>query len=136
MLPVVSWTTSALKVVNCSEVSLNSSLWQEIKKSKLNKKILKRIMAVCGLKLSLNLYLKRLLLLEDYFGLNAPSENEKNLFFYCTPQYCLLIVTYWISTILFNINVLLISNRLHIELIIMDKLIFIIFLKKNSIKLP
>lgn len=78
-------------------------------------------MAVCGLKLSLNLYLKRLLLLEDYFGLNAPSENEKNLFFYCTLQYCLLIVAYWISTILFNINVLLISNRLRIEIIIMDK---------------
>lgn len=29
-------------------------------------------MAVCGLKLSLNLYLKGLLLLEDYFELNAP----------------------------------------------------------------
>lgn len=72
MLPVVSFTTSAVKVVNCSDDSLNSSLWQEIKKSKLKKKIMKRIMAVCGLKLSLNLYLKGLLLLEDYFELNAP----------------------------------------------------------------
>jgi hypothetical protein len=93
-------------------------------------------MAVCGLKLSLKSLFKAITFIRGLFWVERSSENEKNLFFLLYASYCLLIVTYWISTILFNINVLLISNRLHIELIIMEKLIFIIILKKNSIKLP
>jgi hypothetical protein len=94
-------------------------------------------MAVCGLKIKFKSLFKAITFIRGLFWVERSlRKRKKSVFFIVRFNIVLLIVTYWISTILFNINVLLISNRLHIELIIMEKLIFIIILKKNSIKLP